>query len=434
MYTCRWERMLVLAGFLLLWTHLIAMPVLADCPGNVAVNPGFEHGFSMRGGAPEVSVANGWHPFWKEGPRQEEGYNHRPEFKPEDAARFGYERVREGNWGQKMFTTYATHHAGILQQIGVPQGSVVSLSAWAQAWSSTEDNPDRSKGGKYYLSVGIDPTGGTDFTSGNVVWSERNTTLDQWVQLKVQARAQAGTVTVFLRGDVEWPVKHNDAYFDDVCVTYVPPTPRPTPIPTDTPIPTNTPTLTPSPTIEPTATSSPTPVLGTLSVSVFEDLNGDGRRDPQEPPLSGAGLVLRDEEDTIIESYTTDDSGQPHTFAVEPGNYTVIEMDPDGYVSSSPNQQAVTVVAGSQVDVSFADHLQPTATPTETIEPSATVVSPTMTEGPEEATPRPTNVPPMPFPEAGGGLWQSLYSVSGILVSVLALMLPVGLYLLRNHR
>jgi hypothetical protein len=31
-------------------------------------------------------------------------------------------------------------------------------------------------------------------------------------------------------------------------------------------------------------------------------------------------------------------------------------------------------------------------------------------------------------------LWQSLYSVSGILVSVLALMLPVGLYILRNNR
>jgi hypothetical protein len=250
----------------------------------------------------------------------------------------------------------------------------------------------------------------------------------------VQAKAQGGTVTVFLRGDAQWRVKHNDVYFDDVCVTYVPPTPRPTPVPpTSTPVPTDTPTTIPSPTVEPTATSSPTPALGTLSVSVFKDLNGDGRRDPQEPPLSGAGLVLQDEEGVTVESHVTDDSGEAYTFAVEPGNYVVVETDPAGYVSSSSNRWAATVVTGTQINVFFADHLQPSATPTETTEPSATAVSATATEAPKEATPVPTDAPPTPSSEAGGGLWQSLYSVSGILVSLLAMMLPVGLYLLRNN-
>lgn len=430
MYTCCWKRVLVLASLFLLWTHLMALPVLAECPGNVAVNPGFEHGFSTRDGIPEVSVANGWHPFWQEGPRQEEGLNHRPEFKPEDAARFGYRRVRGGNWGQKMFTTYATHHAGIFQQISVPQGSVVSLSAWGQAWSSERDNPDESRDGKYYLSVGIDPTGGTNFTSENIVWSERNTTLDQWVQLAVEAQAQADTVTVFLRGDAEWPVKHNDAYFDDVCVTYVAPTPPPTPTsipPTNTPVPTDTPTPSPSPTVEPTATSSPTPAMGTISVMVFEDLDGDGQRDPQESALSGARLELLDEEETVIESHVTEDDDEPHAFAVAPGDYTVVETAPDGYRSTSPDRRAVTVISEDQVDVLFADSLQPSPTPTATAEPSATGEA----EGP---TPAPTDVPPTPSPEPGGGLWQSLYGFSGILVLVLALMLPAGLYLLRNRR
>ncbi|MFP3896727.1 MAG: SdrD B-like domain-containing protein [Anaerolineales bacterium] len=432
MHTCSWKRILVLASFLFLWVPLMAMPVLADCPDNVAVNPGFEHGFSTRDGISEVSVANGWHPFWQEGPRQEEGLNHRPEFKPEDAARFGYRRVREGNWAQKMFTTYATHHAGVLQQINVPRGSVVSLSAWGQAWSSERDNPDESRDGKYYLSVGIDPTGGTNFTSENIVWSERNTTLDQWVQLTVQAQAQADTVTVFLRGDAEWPVKHNDAYFDEVCVTYVAPTPPPTPTPlppTDTPVPTDTPTPSPSPAVEPTATSSPTPAMGTISVVVFEDLDGDGQRGSQESALPGAHLELLDEEGTVIESHITDDSDEPHTFTVAPGDYTVVEAPPEGYVSVSSDRWAGTVVAGGQVDVSFAAQPQPSATPT------ATTVSPTATGEPEEVTPTPTDVAPTPPPsDMDGGFWTSLYGVSGILVAVLALVVPLGLYLWHSHR
>ncbi|MFO7917745.1 MAG: SdrD B-like domain-containing protein, partial [Anaerolineae bacterium] len=377
MHTCSWKRMLVLASFLFLWVPLMVTPVLADCPDNVAVNPGFEHGFSTRDGIPEVSVANGWHPFWQEGPRQEEGLNHRPEFKPEDAAQFGYRRVRGGNWAQKMFTTYATHHAGVLQQINVPEGGVVSLSAWGQAWSSERDNPDESRDGKYYLSVGIDPTGGTNFTSENIVWSERSTVLDQWVQVAVEAQAQAGTVTVFLRGDAEWPVKHNDAYWDDVCVTYVAPTPPPTPIPpTNTPAPTDTTTPIPSPTVEPTATSSATPAMGTLSAMVFEDLDGDGQRDLEEPALSGARLELLDEEGVVVESHVTEDGDQPHTFTVAPGDYTVVETAPDGYRSTSPDRRAVTVISGDQVDVSFAEQPQPSSTPTETTEPSATIASP----------------------------------------------------------
>jgi len=56
----------------------VATPlVAADCPGTPLLNPGFEDGYSERG-AGEVSVANGWHPFWQAGPFQEDGYYLRP--------------------------------------------------------------------------------------------------------------------------------------------------------------------------------------------------------------------------------------------------------------------------------------------------------------------------------------------------------------------
>ena len=51
--------------------------VLADCPGNVLVNGGFEGGFSARGDD-WLQGADGWTPFWQDGPIQDEVYNRRP--------------------------------------------------------------------------------------------------------------------------------------------------------------------------------------------------------------------------------------------------------------------------------------------------------------------------------------------------------------------
>ena len=171
-----------------------ALPVGADCPGNVLPNATFEDGFSVRG-AGEVEVANGWTPFWQNGPFASDGYNLRPEYKPEDASRYGRRRVHSGNFSQKFFNTFGTHKAGLYQRVSVPKDSLCTFSAWVQAWSSKGDNPDSSEGGQYRTYVGIDPTGGTDWTSPNVVWSEASFALDTWTQLTVQARAKADAVT-----------------------------------------------------------------------------------------------------------------------------------------------------------------------------------------------------------------------------------------------
>src|SRR4030042_5508764 len=93
---CFLASSLLLALFLV-WGNISAM---ADCPGNAAVNGNFEGGFSPRG-AGEIEIANGWHPWWQEGPNSSEGYNKRPEYKPEDASVFGRRRVYEGNFSQK---------------------------------------------------------------------------------------------------------------------------------------------------------------------------------------------------------------------------------------------------------------------------------------------------------------------------------------------
>jgi len=406
--------------------------VLAECPGTPLLNASFEDGFSDRGSG-EVQVANGWTPWFQDGPNQDQGLNHRPEWKAENAQWHGTRRIKEGAWAQKWGKVYSTHRAGVYQQVNVPAGSQVTLTAWAQAWSSTEDDAGVSKGGGYALMVGIDPTGGTDWGSGNIVWSEANRTLDQWVQLSVSARAQGGTVTVYLRGEAEWPVKHNDSYWDDACLTYTAPTavPTNTPRPTNTPEPTVEPTEEPTPevTVEPTAETTaeneatPTEAPATLLISAYEDLDGDRKRGQNEPMIAGVVVEIASEDGEPMLTYTTDGVSEPHLFDVPPGLYQISTQDTPGFESTSPDAWAVRVVSGEELQVTFGKRALPTATPTEAIEPTA---EPAPTE---ELAPTATPVSTAPAKTDGF----SLASISGILLAVLALLLPVGLRYFRSR-
>jgi len=429
----RSERVLAATTLLAVFAFLVALvpSARADCPGGVLLNAGFEEGFSARG-AGEVEVANGWHPWFLFGSEEEQkdGYNKRPEYKPQDARLYGHARVREGTFSQKWFNTYATHHAGILQQVNVPANSLVTLRAYAWAWSCSKDTWDASDS-KYCVRVGIDPTGGTDWASPNVVWSPENCATDQWVQLTVQAQAKGGTVTAFLRSDAEYRVLHNDVYFDDACLTYVAPTPAPTntprptntpadtPTPSVTPEPTHTPTLIPSPTPSPT----PTPIPGVIRVLAFDDRNGNGIRDTGEKLLAGARIDLSNMQRTPIASHVTDGSSEPYAFeGLAPGNYVVTETDPPGHTSSSPNQWAATILEGAELELHFADVFAPSPTPTATTE----VRRPTATSMPP--TPTPT---PIPEPRDSLPPGQGLRSISGLLIALVALTLPLALRFLR---
>jgi LysM repeat protein len=224
----------LVASVLPSWSPVAVRP--AGAQANLLVNPGFEEGFQVQG-ASEISVGNGWTAWWIQGgvAQTSEGYWVRPEYKGEDSAVFGPRRVRGGRFSQKFFSSYSTHDAGLFQAVAVPSGATVRFSVWVETWSSSEDDPDTIVApGNYFASVGIDPTGAADPTSPAVVWSEPVLSQNQWIPLSVTARAQAGQVTVFLRGAPQFRVKHNDSYWDDaslVTVSEVPPAPAPTPTP-----------------------------------------------------------------------------------------------------------------------------------------------------------------------------------------------------------
>jgi len=399
---------------LLLWPSVVfAEPVTqGECPGNTLLNPGFEEGFSERG-AGEVSVANGWFPWWQEGPGQDEGYYRRPEYKPEDAARYGRRRVRSGNFAQKFFNTFSTHNAGLLQQVQVPAESTLTLSAWVQAWSSQHHDPGTVVDpGNYRVYVGIDPTGGTDWSSPNVIWSEPRMEYNTWMNLQVQAKARAGTITVFLRGHPEFRTQFNDSYWDDICLTVQRPTPLPTKPPTATPI----------PTVSPTPTHTATPAPGSICAGVYEDRDKNGQRDEGENLVANAVIILLDSNRQQLDQYTTGGVSELSCFdGLVPGEYYLQRQNAPGYLSTDVDEAAVVVVAGERTEVMFGADFVPTPTATATATATATPAA--------TATPTPTATPKPLLDRVGS----SVYGVSGIILAALALIIAAGLQVLRQR-
>ncbi|MEA3345334.1 MAG: SdrD B-like domain-containing protein [Chloroflexota bacterium] len=406
----------------LLLILLLAWPALAAPPmqgGNWLQNGNFEGGFSQRE-AGEVVVANGWERWWQEGTeeQQDDGYLRRPEYKPDSS--------RAGGTQQKFFTNYATHNGGIYQRVSVPRGSKLTLTARAYVWSSEErDDYNRSDTpGNYAVMVGIDPTGGTNALAGTVVWSPGRMEYDHWMDLRVEATAQADAVTVFLRGTVEYRSKHNNSYWDDAVLTAVEPTPtrrpptatpKPTATPTNTPTPTitptptdtPTPTVTPTPTSTPTPTPTPTPPVGSLCVLAYEDLDGDGQWDAEERLLAGRRIRLLDKEGNLLAEHVTDGQSEPYCFqGLAPGVYQLVKQT---LVGGGTVSMQAAVVGGKRLTLNFGEQAPPTPTSEPTITPTPTPVSPLAAMG------------------------SSIYRMSGILVLILAASIAVGYTLIQQQ-
>jgi LysM repeat protein len=180
----------------------------------------------------------------------------RPEFNSADFAAFP-NRVHNGFKAQKYFSYGRMHEAGLYQQVvGIEPGATLRFAIYMQAWQCSEpkncgQNGSRSDApAEMHLRVGIDPYGGTDPFSANVVWSPEKPAFDHWVQFSVQAQAKGGAVTVFTHSRAEWDYAraNNDVYLDDASLTVVgegttvPGTAQPTGSPTPTLAPMNTPT------------------------------------------------------------------------------------------------------------------------------------------------------------------------------------------------
>lgn len=93
---------------------------------------------------------------------------------------------------------------------------------------------------------------------------------------------------------------------------------------------------------------------GALNGRVFKDPQRDGVDSGGEPGIAGVTVSLK-QGATVIATTTTAADGSYSFTGLTPGSYSVVETQPAGYGSSSPDTVAATVTAGGLAVVNFAD-------------------------------------------------------------------------------
>lgn len=233
---------------------------------NLLANGGFEDGFTSQSGDQPRQVADGW-TAWHVPPTDEmpSFQNAAPKYQPvaPDSS-----RVRSGSDAQVYFSFFETHEGGVYQQVDdVTDGAEYRFSIYAHIWSSTFEDVDVSEDpGDVALRVGIDPTGGTDGTSDDIVWSTPAIFYDTYRQYAVIATAESDTITVFVESTIGSPVQNSYIYLDDAVLEPTEEVEEPAEEPTATDVPEEQPTDDPTPTAEDTGGDLPsaTPVPPTL--------------------------------------------------------------------------------------------------------------------------------------------------------------------------
>ena len=223
---------------------------------NLLVNPGFEGGWHWQGDSFLGKVADGWVAWWVDDATGKSSSdpsfwkNQRPEYGLIGLEYYVPDQIRSGAQSLQYGKRYATHTAGVYQQVqGITPGSTLRFSAWGFVVGK-DDDPSKSPG-YANMKVGIDPTGGTNPFSGNVVWGAVTHPItvgsgSAWTQMVVDAVAQNSTVTVFTHASPDWPMSDGlTSQWDDTGLivtgqaqpsTGTPPPPPPT-SPPGTPLP-----------------------------------------------------------------------------------------------------------------------------------------------------------------------------------------------------
>jgi len=94
--------------------------------------------------------------------------------------------------------------------------------------------------------------------------------------------------------------------------------------------------------------------IGTIKGTVFADPDKDGVQGAGEPGIQGVLVSL----DNGAQTYTN--STGYYSFVAKQGNYVVVEVDPVGYSSTTPNSGSASIVSeGDSVTINFGDFAGP---------------------------------------------------------------------------
>ena len=123
---------------------------------------------------------------------------------------------------QEISSPFATHTAGLFQQIPAAPGDTYKLTVLAMAWSSEDETPGNlSEPGNVDLQIGFDPTGGLDPNSPLIVWSKKANPLGKWEELELTVEAETSIITVFLKSAPERPKRQQSVFWQQASVTPV---------------------------------------------------------------------------------------------------------------------------------------------------------------------------------------------------------------------
>ena len=367
---------------------------------NLLENGDFEGDFVALDGSEPRNVAESWTPWHVAASSSSPSFaNHDPNY-DEETDRI---RLDETGKAQKYFTLFATHQGGIYQEVdSLTSGTTYRFSIYAYIWSSSfEDTEVSEDPGDVVLRVGIDPTGGTDGASSDIIWSTAATFFyDAYRQYAVIATAESASVTVFVESTVGEPRANNYIYLDDavlevasesvVVVEHTPTSETNTGLVNATA--TATPTAPPSPTDEdatdgnaegsernvqqePTATTAPTDTPTATATDAPT---------ATETPLPSPTLSP-----TVEPTATSDDAALSDTFP-ETVTHTVVEDDTlsalalqygstiDAIRDANDLGESSLIVVGQEliIPVNVPPESEPdetaTPTPTFTLTPTAT--------------------------------------------------------------
>ncbi len=206
-----------------------------------------------------IFVPQGWEFFF----RHKEGEWSQPEAH-HIHKRVDSHRVRGGDTAYMWFGMWRNTDAGLYRRVQVEQGQTVRVTAFLHCWSNglasgrpddgrwsdgslvgyksvalrdsdippLNNNEQNDANGNMRVLVGIDPNGDTDPFAASVVWGEARYIYNDYIEsLSVDAKAQSGTVTIFLRSTSKFSLKHLDTYVDDVTLEIVTDPPEPPPQP-----------------------------------------------------------------------------------------------------------------------------------------------------------------------------------------------------------
>jgi hypothetical protein len=103
---------------------------------------------------------------------------------------------------------------GLYQSVSTAAGTIVTVSAL----TLTHRDGPAAIGNR----LGIDPWGGTDPRSANIIWGDPVETGGQWQPILLTARAESDRVTVFLAHDQDAANPWNLSAYDDVRLEQMP--------------------------------------------------------------------------------------------------------------------------------------------------------------------------------------------------------------------